>query len=175
MLERVMKSRRNILAGSLKSDDLLTGPADLSDDPESLTTECAPSRFVAEMNWSAMADGENIESSGVVVLAGVGNSQSPDGRRVAAEFKAILGKRLPLTPTPDLTDAHRRLLAEFPHAGQVIKTILQPLSGRQHVALPPTALIGLPGCGKTTFAIRLAELLMPPFETIPCGGAPTGA
>jgi len=175
MLERVMKSRQDILAGSINLDDALIGPTDLSDDNASLTVEPVSSLSVEKTNWPTIAGDEDIESSGVVVLAGVGNSQTPDGRRVAAEFEAILGKRLPLTPTPDLTDTRTRLLTEFPYAAQVIDTILEPLSGRQHVALPPTILVGLPGCGKTTFAIRLAELLNLQFEIVPCGGVADGS
>jgi len=62
------------------------------------------------------------------------------------------------------------LCAEFPHAEQAVGTILDGLCGQPHVRMRPTVLVGEPGCGKTTFAPRLFDLLGVRSQIFPCGG-----
>ncbi|MBB5693577.1 AAA family ATPase [Muricoccus pecuniae] len=110
-----------------------------------------------------------------VVFTEVGNTQTPAGQRVLLEFRDLLNLPLPLEPVPDSAGLREALLHEFPHAAEVCDAILQDLVGRSHVAFRPVLLVGPPGCGKTTFAMRLAELLDLPMEVYGCGGVSDAA
>lgn len=106
----------------------------------------------------------------VVVMAAVGNPQSSEGKRVASEFKSIAGTALRLVPLPDLARVRRELVVEFPHAQAVTTAVLGAMPGLAYVRVPPTVFVGPPGSGKSTYAVRLAELLGLPAEVFPCGG-----
>lgn len=107
----------------------------------------------------------------VVVLRQVGNQHTPEGKRVAAEWRALISRPLPLTPLPNIGQVRTALLAEFPFAVETIDKLLSELPGRTCVALQPTILVGEPGIGKNHFAEALLRELGVPAWTYPCGGA----
>ncbi|MFK0339042.1 AAA family ATPase [Agrobacterium deltaense] len=109
-------------------------------------------------------------TSGVVVINGVGNETTTDGKRVAKEFEKFKQRALPLPCMPELTGIRTRLIAEFPYALAVIDNLLEGLDGRANVHLRPIILLGEPGGGKTEFAKRLSKELGAPFEIVSCGG-----
>lgn len=109
-------------------------------------------------------------SSSVVVINGVGNETTTDGKRVAKEFEKFKQRALPLPCMPELTGIRTRLIAEFPYALAVIDNVLEGLDGRANVHLRPIILLGEPGGGKTEFAKRLSKELGAPFEIVSCGG-----
>lgn len=110
-----------------------------------------------------------------IVFMEIGNLSTAAGQRVFKEFQEFLNLRLPLESVPDLTELRRSLHEEFPHAAAVTEAILSELVGRPHVALRPTLLVGPPGCGKTTYALRLATLLNLPSQIYGCGGVADAA
>lgn len=71
----------------------------------------------------------------------------------------VVGKPVSLIATPDLVAVRRQLAAEFPHATNAIDRILADLIAREHIHLRPLVLIGSPGCGKSRFVRRLADVL----------------
>jgi hypothetical protein len=98
-------------------------------------------------------DGEPAD--GVVVLPKIGGIEnSSSGRDAKAAFAAIEGKRLSVTPTPDIEEARRALAAEFPYAA----TQLGDMVGAASVRIRPTLLVGPPGCGKTRLANRFSRI-----------------
>lgn len=109
--------------------------------------------------------------SGIVVVQRIGTTETSEGRRVQHQFGTLVGKRLPVCPVPDLAVARHELANVFPHAEPVIQQILHDSAGQPHVRVRPTILIGSPGCGKTTFAVRLMQALGVPCTVYPCGGA----
>jgi hypothetical protein len=115
------------------------------------------------------------EGPGVVVVRVLGDTDLSGGKHIVKEFEGIAGVRLPLVPLPDLAAVRRRLLDAFPHAVGVTDAILDALAGQPHVRLRPVILLGSPGCGKSTFASSLLELLGIPHEVFPCGGTSDGA
>lgn len=108
---------------------------------------------------------------GIVVIPDVGNIGTHEGKRILESYKPVVGVRLPLPPVPDLAAVRRNLVAEFPHAAVVIDSILRDLGSRDTVRLRPTILVGEPGCGKTTLAVRLLTALGIGHQVYPCGGA----
>lgn len=115
-------------------------------------------------------EGTGAEQPGVIVIADYGNKDLANSKDVGREFKDLFNAVLPLVPLPDLAKVARALQGEFPHAVNVTSIILSGLVGQHHVRMPPTILVGEPGCGKSTYAARLLQLLAIPFETYPCGG-----
>jgi hypothetical protein len=106
---------------------------------------------------------------GLVVFSHVGNEAFIANDRLD-KIKPLFGKKLPLLIKPNLSSVRSALMREFPYAAGVIKTILYDLVSRDYVMIRPTILAGPPGCGKTTFWIRLAELLGVPCEVYGCAG-----
>ncbi len=77
----------------------------------------------------------------------------------------VLNKALALVPTPDLVSIRERLHYMLPHLATVTDTILNSVARQKHVQIPPLLLVGKPGCGKTTLAETLVELLGIPHRT----------
>ena len=105
-----------------------------------------------------------------VVFTSVGNRETSEGRRVAQSFDKYAGKLLPLVPCPNLAEVRAELVAEYPYAETVIKTLLDEVALRPHVALRPTILVGDPGIGKTRFARRVLRALGVQPHLYSCGG-----
>jgi hypothetical protein len=113
--------------------------------------------FAARTSRKAEAEGP---VDGVMVMAAAGGTtETTSGKEVVREFKKLIGKRLPVTPVPDLVVARAALAAEFPYAMTQIDVILGDLAGADAVRLRPTLLTGEPGGGKSRLARRLAEVL----------------
>jgi hypothetical protein len=107
---------------------------------------------------------------GLIVFKKIGNEVFSDNDRLKKTLEPFVGRKLPLVPLPNLQQVRSVLFKEFPHAGNTIDAIVTDLMTRKSVALRPTVLAGLPGCGKTSFAMRLAELLGVAATLYGCGG-----
>jgi ATP-dependent Lon protease len=92
------------------------------------------------------------------------------GSTARTEWAPLAGKALPLAVVPDLAEARRVLVSEFPDDAAVIDAILVPLAGRSFVHLPPTLLLGPPGTGKSRLTRRLGEILGLAVTVYSCGG-----
>jgi hypothetical protein len=169
MIERMMESRDCALRKSEISEQI-SASLDMRSEPAVHPAKPRP----ADASDSHMTEGIP-DGPSAVVISTVGNSVSSEGRRVFAEFEPLIGESLPLTPVPDLAEVRRELVQEFPHAGKVIDVVLRPLSGLPYEKLPPTLFVGQPGCGKTTFTIRLAQVIGLPFEVFNCGAVSDAA
>ncbi|MGF7211617.1 hypothetical protein GGE65_006239 [Skermanella aerolata] len=86
--------------------------------------------------------------------------------------RALMHVPLSKVSEPDIVA--RVLLAEFPWLGGVVEefhghlTLSRRLGGT--LIMPPTVIVGPPGCGKTRFVRRLAELCGTPHTRLPCAG-----
>ncbi|MGD0103432.1 MAG: AAA family ATPase [Rhodopila sp.] len=171
MVDRMMRCRRGAAFDVARPADINSDVATLSDrlSLPSLAMDTAEDDLIAQ-EW---AD-EQVGAARVIV-SGVGNPTSDAGRRLAGEFRELIGEPLPLAPVPNLTLARRELVTKFPHAEAVVDAILAPLFGQSIVKLFPILLVGESGSGKTSFAVALASALGLPSEIYPVGGVCDGS
>ncbi|WP_374379352.1 AAA family ATPase [Dongia sp.] len=130
---------------------------------------------LAEIKKKAVFDEEADEFDvdavpAVVVMKEIGSPETTEGKAIAKQFKSVLNTALPLIPVRDLPAIRKTLVTEFPYAAHVVETVINDLSGRDHVTFRPTIFVGEPGGGKTAFGRRLFELLNVPYELYGCGG-----
>lgn len=107
---------------------------------------------------------------GVVVVSAIGNAGLAHAKDVENEFKPLLHKRLPLRKLSQGTEIRQRLSSEFPHAVEVLDTLLSEMAAGPYLRLRPTVLLGEPGAGKTRFCQRLMSALEAPHAVFSCGG-----
>ena len=128
----------------------------------------------------ALEDGIDLRipnaTPGVVVLLCVGGTQeSTTAKEAAREFKAIVGKRLPLATAPDIARVRATLRDEFPHVWSQIDVLLSGLAEGETIKMRPTLLVGPPGGGKSRLAARVAEELMIGLHRIDGAGSSDNA
>jgi hypothetical protein len=131
--------------------------------------------LAAQQPLAAAASQGIPESSGkMVVVPGIGDAESREGRHLSKVYSGLL-RPLPLRPclTTDLAGA---LLAEFPWLEEACDRVadhlaLQSLSSHAHFFVRPLLLVGDAGTGKTRFARRLAELAGVGFGRLDAGGS----
>jgi hypothetical protein len=159
----IVGTRLECLKEPLESSSAVKRKRDADSDSDGETDE----RAVADKQ----ASGKNEHRGpGRIVIRSIGNEKIAENSKIKDWLKPVLGKRLPLRPVPPMAAIRNTLRGEFPHAFDVIDTILGDLAGRDHLAMRPTVLAGLPGCGKTTFAMRFAALAGVPWEIYSCAG-----
>lgn len=99
----------------------------------------------------------------------------PHLESVTSQFAKLAGP-VPTVPPADVDQLTRALLQEFPWADAAIRWIeadlrLSAYVGARSFAVRPIVVTGKPGCGKTRFARRLAELAGVPFGVISAAGS----
>lgn len=140
--------------------------------PESESKKEPEPRAIPDERAAPSAD--EPATPAVVVFAELDKANNREGKDYLKEYREIVGVPLPLPILRDLVQVRSRLISEFPHAADVIDGILGGLTGRASTWIRPTILIGPAGCGKSRFAVRLAEELRLRFELFPCGGVADG-
>lgn len=83
-----------------------------------------------------------------------GNSNTRDNRK---SWIGIAGRRLPLVQTGDVAGIAADLSARWPHAREIVHTIMGDLSLGGPVRFRPTLLVGEPGSGKTAVLRAIAD------------------
>lgn len=131
--------------------------------------------FDAELA-EAEGDGESVSGAstkgpGLVVVHAVGAPGTTGGLEVARAVGSLLGKVTPLAvASPEtLARAGEALVAEFPHAADVIRRLLSDVVPGEPIRLRPTLLVGEPGGGKSRLAERLCEELGLPVSRLDAG------
>ncbi len=98
--------------------------------------------------------------SGVIVLPRIGGTkETTSAKEAMREFKDIVGKRLPLSPAPDIASARRILHDEFPYACSQVDTLLTGMIEGEPIRWRNCLLTGAAGGGKSRLVRRLAEAL----------------
>ena len=81
----------------------------------------------------------------------------------------IVNADLPLRTAYD--DPTAALVAEWPHAADVVRRLLTGISVGDVIKLRPTLLVGAPGTGKTSLLQAIAALLDTPHFVFPCASS----
>lgn len=106
----------------------------------------------------------------------IGDEKSPEGRRLMTTYAALL-EPLPLkAPALPLDVLEAQLNYEFPWFDTLTESFIRKLKlranvGRPWLRLPPTLLVGPPGCGKTRYLRRLSELVGCGHQIFSAGGS----
>src|SRR5690606_38992794 len=82
----------------------------------------------------------------------------------------IAGDTLPQDYKVDIAAARRHLMLQWPHAIDVIDTILGDLVTRDDVRFRPTLLVGKPGSGKSSLARAICDEMGLPCELFSMAG-----
>jgi hypothetical protein len=120
-------------------------------------------------------DAPEQQERGVVAIPEVGGLHTAyQTKTILESVKRVVGKRLYLAPMPDVAAVRATLHAEFPHAIEVVDTLLSGLRG-DHPYSRPTMLVGPAGNGKSRLAERFGMLVWGVAETIPGGSMTDGS
>lgn len=132
-----------------------------------------PTKLVFKGNDRRKED-EEFTGPGLVVFTNAINDRSTT--LSSANYNVMVGKKIRLVQPPDLVPVRRLLLNEFPHARELIETLLREVvahcdtSGRPIIRIRPTILLGDPGCAKSAFAKTFGEVMGLPCLFFPCAG-----
>lgn len=118
----------------------------------------------------------HVFSHSLQVLTEIGDADSTEGQRLAKSY-ATLRKPLELkSPAFSLDVLEGQLIHEFPWLDEITVSFIRKLKHRANVGqpwirLPPTLLVGPPGCGKTRYLRRLSELTGCGHQIFSAGGS----
>lgn len=96
-------------------------------------------------------------------------------RDVQKLWTGIDGAAFPLIGRGDVAAHRDSLVGRWPHAADIIDTILGDLATSETARFRPTLLVGPPGSGKTSLARRIADVVGLPSETFSMAGAADSA
>lgn len=129
-----------------------------------------------EEDWAeAIEETRAAEPAAVVVVPELPDGQTSHRKDIYRGWKEMAGEPLPLVPKGDIAAARRHLMLQWPHAIDVIDTILGDLVVRDDVRFRPTLLVGEPGSGKSSLARAICDELGLPCELFSLGGVADAA
>ncbi|MER2269246.1 AAA family ATPase [Methylobacterium oxalidis] len=120
--------------------------------------EARPSGTEDEARQATVA-ARAVPEGHLLAVARVQETGSDKGKAVCRGYEGIIGKALPLVPTPELVSVRAALIFEFPYAVATIDRLLTDLVGRPYALLRPSVLVGAPGAGKSRLGARIAHHL----------------
>jgi len=104
------------------------------------------------------------ETFGLVVVPALPEGGTSWRKEIVKSWQGIAGTRLPAVDRGDLA-AHRRSLVErWPHAEEIINSVLGDLAATPAVRFRPTLVVGSPGSGKSSLARAIFDTVGLPCE-----------
>lgn len=107
---------------------------------------------------------------GLVVVPQLPRQGGSSKRDLFKSWDGHAGKRLPFVGVGDIAAARRQLVEHWPHAVDVIDTILGDLAPRDSVLFRPTLLVGSPGSGKSSLVRAICDAVELPVELYSMAG-----
>ncbi|MEO9228145.1 MAG: AAA family ATPase, partial [Devosia sp.] len=96
-------------------------------------------------------------------------------RDIAKSWSKWAGKPMPIVQRGDIAAQRRSLIERWPHAADVIDTMLGDLAASTSIRIRPTLLVGKPGAGKSSLARAIADTLGLPVELMSLAGVADSA
>lgn len=144
-------------------------------DPELAARADAQMRAAIEDALEDRAETAPSTRPGIVVVPDLGSGSTSHKRDLIRGWVGIAGNPIPLVAAGDVVGQREALVSKWPHAADIIDAILGDLAGKDAVGFRPTCLVGAPGCGKTSLARAIAEVVGVPVEVVPLGGVADSA
>lgn len=101
---------------------------------------------------------------GVVVVPELPTGGTSWKKEIMKGWNGLAGIKLPAVARGDVAAQRGQLVEQWPHAEEIIDTILSDLAARQSVRFRPTLLVGAPGSGKSSLARAIFETVGLPCE-----------
>ena len=101
---------------------------------------------------------------GVVVIPETPIPSTGWRKDIWKSWEGKVGVRLPAVARGDIAAHRRSLVAQWPHAEEIIDIILGDLSSRQSIRFRPTLLVGAPGSGKSSLPRAIFDVVGLPCE-----------
>lgn len=126
------------------------------------------------------AESEDERPEGVYVVRRIGDEGSSDGKSILKRYERIIDKKLKLNGKIPTSEKMKKLKEEFPWARNVIQAIdnsfdLQRDFNGKSGRIKPLLLVGEPGTGKTSLALRIAEIMNVRSTVVAIGGSADSA
>lgn len=113
---------------------------------------------------------------GMVVVPSLPEPSKCGGRKdVVRSWDGLAGKRLRIVTRGDLPAQRDQLVARWPHAADVVDTVLRDLASDDRLRFRPTVFVGEPGSGKSSLARAIAETVGLPTQVVPLAGLADGS
>jgi hypothetical protein len=109
-------------------------------------------------------------SAGVVVVRKPTVKLTQDTKKLWESFEEIADKPLGFASAPDRSMT-ADIMERWPHARDVVETMLEAIVPGAPVRIRPTLLVGAPGSGKTSLLLAIAKALDTPAIVYPCGAS----
>lgn len=164
--------RTRVARFGAEARDLLTREMLESMTPDTWDDEVLPGQQKRRAHLPlANASTTTTSEPGIVVVSKVGETETDVGQHAAELLARHVGRRLRLVLVPtDLAQVRTTLDIEFPHFHSITKTVLDDATGGASFRIRPIVLDGQSGIGKTSYVLRMLELLDVPVITYSCSG-----
>ena len=104
------------------------------------------------------------ETFGVVVVPSLPEGGTSWRKEIVKSWSSLAGTRLPAVHRGDIAAHRRSLIERWPHAEELIDTVLGDFAATPAVRFRPTLLVGSPGSGKSSLARAIFDQVGLPCE-----------
>jgi hypothetical protein len=111
----------------------------------------------------------------LVVVPSLPEGGTGHRKEIQKSWKGISGEALPIVARGDVVEHRRALVAQWPHAAELIDVVLTDLAVRETVRFKPTLFLGPAGSGKSSLARAICDQVGLPCELYSMAGIADGS